>query len=134
MTLVDTGYLIAFIRVEDELHDRAIRWTKSARQSFLVTDYVLWEFMNGMSKVEDRKKAHLALDYVRTHPRYQIVPATQELTAAGLKLHSERPDKEWSLTDCISFHVMEQRGITEALAYDHHFIQAGFDALLRRDP
>jgi uncharacterized protein len=43
-------------------------------------------------------------------------------------------DKSWSLTDCISFAVMNDRGITRAMAYDHHFEQAGFEALLRRDP
>ncbi len=43
-------------------------------------------------------------------------------------------DQEWSLTDCISFIVMQQRGISPALTYDHHFEQAGFEALLRRDP
>ena len=52
----------------------------------------------------------------------------------ALKLHADRPDKFWSLTDCITFTVMQQRRITRALAYDHHFEQAGFEALLRRDP
>jgi predicted nucleic acid-binding protein len=51
-----------------------------------------------------------------------------------LELHERRPDKQWSLTDCISFEVMREHGITTALAYDEHFVQAGFDALLRRDP
>jgi uncharacterized protein len=41
-----------------------------------------------------------------------------------------RRDKEWSLTDCISFVVMKERGLTEALTADHHFEQAGFKALL----
>ena len=49
-------------------------------------------------------------------------------------LHLERQDKEWSLTDCISFLVMQRRSIRQALAYDHHFAQAGFDSLLARDP
>jgi predicted nucleic acid-binding protein len=49
---------------------------------------------------------------------------------AGLELYSRRPDKEWSLTDCISFVVMEEHGLTEALTTDHHFEQAGFTALL----
>lgn len=49
-------------------------------------------------------------------------------------MHRERPDKEWSLTDCISFALMGERRIQRALAYDHHFEQAGFEALLRKDP
>jgi predicted nucleic acid-binding protein len=67
-------------------------------------------------------------------PPFIFIPASPELFADGLRLHHERPDKEWSLTDCISFHVMRERGITRALAYDIHFEQAGFEALLRRDP
>jgi uncharacterized protein len=52
----------------------------------------------------------------------------------GIELHRGRLDKLWSLTDCVSFVVMEQRGIQQALAFDHHFEQAGFEALLRREP
>jgi predicted nucleic acid-binding protein len=43
-----------------------------------------------------------------------------------------RPDKWWSLTDCISFIVMQQEGLTEALTTDHHFEQAGFKILLKK--
>ena len=46
-------------------------------------------------------------------------------------LYKKRPDKEWSITDCVSFKIMEEYGITEALAYDKHFEQVGFIALLR---
>ena len=49
----------------------------------------------------------------------------------GLALYRARPDKAWSLIDCISFMVMTERGITEALTGDHHFEQAGFRAPLR---
>lgn len=49
----------------------------------------------------------------------------------GIELYSQRPDKNWSLTDCISFQVMKSFGITEALTGDHHFEQAGFVALLK---
>jgi len=48
-----------------------------------------------------------------------------------VELYAERPDKGWSLTDCISFVVMRQQGITQALTGDHHFEQAGFTALLK---
>jgi predicted nucleic acid-binding protein len=51
--------------------------------------------------------------------------------ARGIQLYDSRPDKQWSLTDCISFVVMQDRGIVEALTGDHHFEQAGFTALLK---
>jgi hypothetical protein len=60
-----------------------------------------------------------------------IVPPTQSLSDQGVELYSERPDKGWSLTDCISFIVMRHHGVTQALTGDHHFEQAGFIALLR---
>jgi predicted nucleic acid-binding protein len=60
-----------------------------------------------------------------------VVPASPEWVEEGMRLYVERPDKEWSLTDCISFAVMEEFGIKDALTYDHHFEQAGFRALLR---
>jgi predicted nucleic acid-binding protein len=60
-----------------------------------------------------------------------IVPTTDEVFEAGLKLYLNRSDKYWSLTDCISFEVMEREGLTEALTGDHHFEQAGFIALMK---
>ena len=49
----------------------------------------------------------------------------------GLRLYEERPDKEWSLTDCLSFVVMKDENLREALTGDQHFEQAGFIALLK---
>jgi predicted nucleic acid-binding protein len=60
-----------------------------------------------------------------------VIPADRSLVQAGFELYASRPDKEWSLTDCISFVVMQREGITEALTGDHHFEQAGFTALLK---
>ncbi len=80
-----------------------------------------------------RKKLHALVNRIRSGQGYEWVSATPELLALGLDLHARRPDKEWSLTDCVSFVVMERRGVRRALAYDHHFEQAGFEALLRAD-
>ncbi len=71
---------------------------------------------------------------MRAGPPYLFIPASPQLLDAGLALHAARPDKEWSLTDCVSFHLMRERGLTQTLAHDHHFAQAGFDPLLQRDP
>lgn len=60
-----------------------------------------------------------------------IVPPTQELFVRGIDLYARRPDKERGLTDCISFLVMQEQGITHALTADHHFEQAGFTMLLK---
>ncbi len=134
MILVDTGFFLAFMQPRDELHTRAVLWSQVISEPLLVSDYVLWETVNSLSVPPDRPKAHLLLAYLRTSPVYEFVPTTAKLTAAGVKLHADRPDKAWSLTDCISFVLMQERGIRQALAHNHHFEQAGFEALLRRDP
>jgi predicted nucleic acid-binding protein len=68
---------------------------------------------------------------MRVDPAIQIIPTSAELEAAGLLMYSTHTDKEWGITDCISFAIMRERGITDALTADHHFEQAGFIALLR---
>ncbi len=68
---------------------------------------------------------------MRADPRISIVPASSGLVAAGIELYLDRADKAWSLTDCISFEIMRQHGITEALTADRRFEQAGFTVLLK---
>ena len=60
-----------------------------------------------------------------------IIPASGALFDAGLALFADRPDKNWSMVDCISFVVMKKHRLKDALTADHHFQQAGFRALLR---
>jgi predicted nucleic acid-binding protein len=132
MLLIDTGYLLAFLDPHDALHARARRWAGCLTEPLLVTEYVLWETVNACSKPVNRPRVHALLSGLRTIA--EVTAASPALFEAGLKLHAERPDKEWSLTDCISFVVMKQRGLTQALAHDQHYEQAGFGALLRRDP
>ncbi len=61
----------------------------------------------------------------------EIVPLDEQLVARAFQLYRQRMDKEWGMTDCISFVVMQERGIAGALTTDEHFQQAGFRALLR---
>ena len=60
----------------------------------------------------------------------EIIPAGPELFRKGCELQSQRPDKEWSLTDCTSFVIMNERKIENALTSDRHFAQAGFQSLM----
>jgi len=68
---------------------------------------------------------------LRADPACTIVPPTQSLLDQGVELYNERPDKSWSLTDCISFVAMREYGATQALTGDRHFEQAGFTLLLK---
>jgi len=71
------------------------------------------------------------LQFLRTSPSVTIVPAEQSLFDRGATLYDERPDKAWSLTDCISFIVMQDYSLRDALTGDHHFEQAGFNVLMK---
>jgi len=68
---------------------------------------------------------------LRASPRATIVPLGSQLLDRGMQLMEERQDKDWSLTDCISFVVMKEQGVQDALTADGHFEQAGFRALLK---
>ena len=60
----------------------------------------------------------------------EVIPQSRQSFLAGLTLYEARPDKEYSLTDCISMVTMRQEGITEVLTHDDHFTQEGFTRLL----
>ena len=63
--------------------------------------------------------------------KFRVLSSSPQLYAAGLNLYRRRRDKLWQLTDCISFAVMKEQHVREALTGDQHFEQAGFTALLR---
>jgi predicted nucleic acid-binding protein len=97
----------------------------------LTTVWVLTEWADGIAATGDRQGVMPFIRALHTDPHLVIVPATDNLFGRGLDLFDSRPDKEWSLTDCISFVVMQDHGINEALTGDRHFEQAGFVALLK---
>ncbi len=134
MIFVDTGYVLALVSPGDLLHRRAQSWASAIAEPLIVSEYVLWEIVNALSLPADRAKPHAVIKRLRSAADCEFVAASADLFQSGLDLHESRRDKEWSLTDCISFVIMKQRGLGRALAHDHHFEQAGFEALLRRDP
>ncbi len=134
MISIDTSYLLALVNPRDTLHSRAQAWARTVTEPLVVTEYVLWELVNALSMPQDRPKAHAIVQRLCSASDCELIPASTELFQAGLQLHARRMDKEWSLTDCITFLVMQRRSIVRALTFDHHFEQAGFEALLRGDP
>jgi predicted nucleic acid-binding protein len=134
IVFADTGYWIALLDPQDTLHHNAVSLSISIAQAKIYTsEMVLTEVLNHSSKRGTfLKQAVVALiQSTQKSPAIEITPQTSELFHAALELYSQRPDQSWSHTDCASFCIMQQRSIQEALAYDHHFEQAGFVALLR---
>lgn len=131
MIFIDTSYLVALAVRSDALHGRAVALSNSLAGSFVTTEYVVLEFVNSLSAAALRARAHAMLEQLTANGAVAIEPVRDDLLRAGLALHRQRADKDWSLTDCVSFVVMRQRGIEDALAFDQHFVQAGFRALMR---
>jgi uncharacterized protein len=100
------------------------------RRPILTTEFILLELGNACARAEDHADFLALLAGIRASPRTRVIPLDSRLLQRGLNLFASRPDKNWSLTDCISFVVMQEEGLTEALAGDSHFEQAGFRALL----
>lgn len=131
---LDTAYAIALSSSSDQFHDRAVCLAdqlEAAGTRLVTTQAVLLEIGNALSKQRYRHAAVRLLGSLEADPKVEIIPVAKQLYGRALQLYRERTDKEWGLTDCISFIVMQDRGITEALTTDEHFQQAGFRALLR---
>ena len=96
----------------------------------ITTHAVLLEIGNALAKQRYRVAAIELLDSLQEDPDVEIIPISADLYIRAFQLYRERPDKEWGLTDCISFVVMKDRGLMKALTTDEHFKQAGFQVLL----
>ena len=134
MIFVDTGYLVALLDRKDQHNARAVAWSAQVREELITTTAIVLETFNNLSDTYLRGLPHLLFDSLARPGALTVVQIEPDLLSRGLALHRQRPDKRWSLSDCISFTLITDRRITRALAYDHHFEQAGFEALLRRDP
>ena len=129
---LDSVYAIALSAASDEHHHRALdlaKRLKAAGTRFVTTHAILLEIGNTLAKARYRRAAVALLRSLIADPFVEIVALTPELFSRAFRLYADRMDKQWGLTDCVSFVVMRNRGITEALTADEHFRQAGFVAL-----
>jgi len=130
MAYGDTCYFVAIINSADSLHELACVFGSELADRIVTTEYVLVETANFFTKIELRNYFNEFTREFRTTQTARIIPSSSDLFDRGLAIFEARSDKEWSLTDCISFVVMNELGLTDALTADHHFEQAGFTALL----
>lgn len=117
-------------------HMTAVALFQSARQHrrrLVTTNYVLVELVSLLTSPIriSRSQVIMLVGRVRTSSYVEVIHVDPQLDEQAWQLLAKRQDKDWSLVDCTSFVVMQQRGITEALTTDHHFEQAGFIRLLK---
>jgi hypothetical protein len=127
----DTSYYLALLSESDARHEQAVGLSRSNLAPIVLTDFILLELGNAMHSRASRGMFVGLLRHLRSDPTCMIVPVSKPLFEAGLQLYTQRPDKDWSLTDCTSFAVMRHHRLTDALSADRHFEQAGFKVLLK---
>ena len=129
---VDTFYLIALSDHRDQWHQRVVTFSRAHEDARLFTvDEVLAEFLTFCSPagVHIRASAARTVRQTLDHPQWTVIPQSRTSLLEALALYESRPDKAYSLTDCISMQTMRREGLTEVLTNDHHFTQEGFHIL-----
>lgn len=131
----DTSYWVALIDSKDQWHEEAAKISKSLGGGLMVkTDEVLTEVLAFFSAYTSRTRQRVArfvLELINNGTYVDVAEQTRTSFLAGLALCEKRPDKSYSLVDCISMQFMKAEGLTDALTTDGHFTQEGFNILLR---
>jgi predicted nucleic acid-binding protein len=127
----DTFFFLALVTRKDPgVHALATAAHRAVRP-LVTTAWVVVEVADALCDIPNRPVFERLYATLIGSRQVEIVAADQAVLDRGIQLFRSRPDKDWSLTDCVSFVVMKERGLTEALTADHHFEQAGFTALLK---
>lgn len=130
-TFIDTLFVVALINQRDQFHSRAVELAERFEgQPFLITDAVLVEIGNALAR-NYKPQAIETIDHFLSSEDVELVRLTSTLFTEAFTLYRTHRDKEWGMTDCISFVVMRQKGVYDALTFDQHFVQAGFRALMQ---
>ena len=133
-TFADTFFYLALVNPQDGEHRLAVSTAAALTGPVITTQWVLVEVADALCSAANRHRFLALLELLIADSRVEIVPVSEELFERGLALYRQRTDKDWSFTDCTSFAVMKDRGITNALTADQHFRQAGYNALLITSP
>ncbi len=129
---LDSGFFVARFSPRDQYHQAARRLTRlvdEARELW-TTEAILLEVGAVFRRPGQRGIAARIWDQLHRDPRCHVVSISGSLLERGMELFRNRPDKAWTLADCISFVVMGDHDLTDSLSCDQHFVQAGFHALL----
>lgn len=129
---VDTFFWVGILSPKDELRQQAREAEAAVRPArFVTTEPVLIEVLNLYAERKHLRQATANfIKGVLANPDIEVIPHSHDMFLNGLRLYESRPDKGYSVTDCISMNVMRERGIIEVLTHDHHFVQEGFVVLI----
>jgi predicted nucleic acid-binding protein len=128
---VDTSFVVALINKNDQNHRLALALSgRFTGQRLVTTDAILLEIGNALSRNFKQESIEIIEDFL-TSDDVQVIHLHPSLFRKAFDLYKSRLDKVWGLIDCVSFVVMKELGVTEALSADRHFEQAGFNVLLR---
>ena len=130
---LDSSYAIALTTPKDAHHAAALRIShvlEAPGSRVVTTRAVMVEIGDALARANYRHTAADLIAHFEIDPNVEVVPLSEDLFHKAFWLFRERSDKQWGLTDCLSFIVMWERGIADALTADHHFRQAGFRPLL----
>lgn len=129
----DTFYWIALTNPADRHSHEVLRFDDLlSAGNVYTTEEVLSEVLTFFAA--DTWLRNRAVETVReilSDPAVYVIPQSHESFLSGFDLYAARPDKGYSLTDCISMQIMRRQGLTDALTNDRHFEQEGFRALFR---
>jgi len=135
LVFADTAYWIAIFRPGDPWQLAALQANETTQSARLVTtDEVLTKFLAALSGAASpvRLRAARFVRGILSDPEIQVIPQSRDSFLTGLQFYEARPDKRYSLTDCISMATMRALSIGAAFTGDHHFQQEGFEILMKR--
>ena len=128
---VDTWFIVALINKRDQYHQKALHLAKQFdNYPLITTDAILLEIGNCLSSNYKNEAVELIEKFLASDD-IEVIRLTPDLFDEALSLYKKHQDKSWGLVDCVSFVVMKQNQVTQALTFDRHFVQAGFQALMR---
>ncbi len=117
---VDTLFIVALVNRRDQYHRQALDLADQYDEwPLLTTDAVLLEIGNALAR--NHKQEAVAI----------IERMTPDLFARAFAVYKQHQDKSWGLVDCLSFVAMREAKVNRALTFDRHFVQAGFECLMR---
>ncbi|MFO1424884.1 MAG: PIN domain-containing protein [Candidatus Competibacteraceae bacterium] len=128
---VDTLFIVALVNRRDQYHRQALDLADQYDEwPLLTTDAVLLEVGNALAR-NHKQEAVAIIERLLAAVEIEIVRMTPDLFARAFVVYKQYQDKSWGLVDCLSFVAMREAKVNRALTFDRHFVQAGFECLMR---